>query len=362
METTHRAAGRRGQTERGKVKKWWFRRSPVMILLWLLLLAAGCRTMETETLTPPPPVAALPAIDYADRGNWVLLPDPAAAPHEVDVFYVYPTVVADREQPLMDWSDPAVRAKTVRIAGQQAGCFSGFANLYAPFCRQLEFYRAIADLRRDPWDYSDMAAGVADLRAAFRYYLKHYNRGRPFILLGHSQGAMALLELMKSEFGTEPAARRLVAAYLIGIPLRPAELSRWPHLKFAQSDRDTGVIVSYNSVAPGTGRTVFTAPGVYCINPLTWRTDAAAAPAALSRGAVFFDDAGAVSQRVPHFCSTRINPEFGALEVTPAQPGGGPYDAPELLGEGVYHMNDIYFFYEDLKANAELRSKHFRQR
>ena len=29
----------------------------------------------------------------------------------------------------------------------------------------------------------------ADVFAAFDYYIKHYNNGRPFILAGHSQGS-----------------------------------------------------------------------------------------------------------------------------------------------------------------------------
>ena len=46
--------------------------------------------------------------------------------------------------------------------------------------------------------------------------MKHHNKGRLFILLGFSQGSMALLEVMKSEFADRKINSKLEAAYLIG--------------------------------------------------------------------------------------------------------------------------------------------------
>ena len=41
-------------------------------------------------------------------------------------------------------------------------------------------------------------AGIPTLdgTAAFDYYIKHYNNGRPFILLGHSQGSTVMTNLL----------------------------------------------------------------------------------------------------------------------------------------------------------------------
>ena len=47
-----------------------------------------------------------------------------------------------------------------------------------------------------------------------------------------------------------------------------------------------------------------------------------------------------------------IRPETGALVVTPEFPG--QYDS-SLLGAGIFHMNDIYFFYRNLEINARDR-------
>jgi hypothetical protein len=55
------------------------------------------------------------------------------------------------------------------------------------------------------------------VEVAFNYYIDNLNQGRPFILAGHSQGTMALIDLIKNRFGNDPELRdRLVAAYFIG--------------------------------------------------------------------------------------------------------------------------------------------------
>ena len=44
------------------------------------------------------------AVDYSKPFNWIALPDADTPPREVDVFYVYPTIVAHKDHPYMDWS------------------------------------------------------------------------------------------------------------------------------------------------------------------------------------------------------------------------------------------------------------------
>ena len=310
-------------------------------------VAAGC-------LRGPAEPAGEAAPDYGDPAQWVLRPEPGAARKPLDVFYVYPTVVADREHPLMSWRDAELRRKTERIARQQTGMFADYAEVYAPYVRQLEFFRAMEALRRTPPDYEAMRTGADDARAAFRRYLERDNGGRPFLLLGHSQGAMDLFLLMRDDFADLPAATNLVAAYLIGMAIRPEDLAGHPHLRLAQSAGDTGVIVSYNAEAPVAADTPFSGPGTYGINPLNWRTDGEPGSRSLHRGAVFFDETGAVAREVPEFCGATFDAERGALIVEPAE--AGAYDAPAILGEGVYHMNDLYFFYRNLAWNARERA------
>ena len=319
------------------------------------ILLAGC------VANRPIHFAAVPdeeSIEYADPFHWVLRPEAGEDSKGVDLFYVYPTVVADRDHPLMSWGDAGVREKTERIARQQTGLFAGFANVYAPYVRQLEFHRIWAAIQDESFDVETIRPGINDVRAAFRWFRANRGTDRPFLLLGHSQGAMDLFQMMKEDFDDPGIASNLVAAYLIGTAVRPGDLEGSPHLKLAAGETDTGVIVAYNTEAPGAAASPFTGPGTRGINPLNWRTDGEPASRSLHLGAVFFDGEGRVARDEPGFCGAVLHEDRGALVVDLAD--AEDYGAPELMGEGVLHMNDLYFFYRNLEHNARRRVAAFR--
>ena len=73
-----------------------------------------------------------------------------------------------------------------------------------------------------------------DVLAAFDYYIKHYNNGRPFILAAHSQGSNILINLLAGYMKDHPDVySRMIAAYVIGYPVTAQYLADNPHLKFA---------------------------------------------------------------------------------------------------------------------------------
>lgn len=320
----------------------------------LLVLPTGCNTATEHTGRLQ---NAQCAVDYSCSENWIILPENGAEKLcEADLFYAYPTIVSHAAHPYMDWSDPAIQQKARIFATQQTGIFAEITRVFAPYYRQGEFQRIAKDITKPVEEQFYLQRGIADLQDAFRYYLKHHNQGRPFILFGHSQGAMALLEVIKREFADETLGNRLVAAYLIGYPSMPCSFPDYPYIHLATGEYDTNVIISYNAVAPGAENSVFTTPGSYCINPLNWRTDAEFAPAELNLGACFFDRNGKLISEIPTFCSARIHPETGALVVEPTVEG--KYDT-NLLGKGIYHMYDLNFFYRNLKENADKRIRAF---
>lgn len=326
----------------GKRVSLWAAAFLALVLLGVAAGAVAAPPAFDASQAPPSP-------DYAEPDSWLRLarhPDPGA----VDVFWAYPTVLMDDASWLMDPMNPDHRRLAAATITRQASALSGGANLFVPMYRQMNMAGlALPEAKRDAFTNY----GRDDLRAALLYYLNHLNGGRPFILAGHSQGSMQLLDLMTELWGKTGAEDRLVAAYVIGWSVTPETLQDNPALRLCESADQTGCIVSYNSIAPGRQKVAPTLlPGALAVNPLSWTTNGTEAPAELNLGAVFFAEDGAKTTR-PRFTSATI--VDGGLVVHPADlslmpqgDGGFP--------QGVYHAYDYSLFYENLKANAAERA------
>ena len=306
----------------------------------------------------PGKVDASKALNYSYPANWVICEEKIRENCNVDLFYVLPTIYSDKENAYMLWfNNKAIQAKARMVAEQHSGIFSGYSRVFAPFYRQAEFRRALKEINLPVEKQTFIHRGINDIKDAFRYYMKHCNKGRPFILLGFSQGSVALLELMKSDFADPAVNSKLVAAYLIGYPNMPKTFPQYPHLRTAQKADDTGVIITYNSQAAGIGKSPFTGQrGAYCINPVNWRTDNKLAERTEHKGSRFFDFKTGAPTDKKEFVSAQIDPATGGLVVKTAAPG--KYDS-RALGQGIYHMFDLNLFYYDLRANGKLRIKAF---
>src|SRR3954470_20867343 len=107
----------------------------------------------------------------------------------VDCFYVYPTVSNQPTPNATATADPEVRS----IATYQAQRFSTRCRVFAPLYREVTAAGvASASQTHDTAPYT---TAFEDVRAAWREYVRKYNRGRGFILIGHSQGSRMLRAL-----------------------------------------------------------------------------------------------------------------------------------------------------------------------
>jgi hypothetical protein len=129
----------------------------------------------------------------------------------IDCFYVYPTV---SEQPGTN-ANKDKDASLTAIARYQAARFSQRCKVYAPVYRQLTL--ASINLATAEQRAAGGRLAYGDVREAWLDYLAHYNHGRGFVLLGHSQGTRMLRQLVREEVDPKLGVRRrLVNATLLG--------------------------------------------------------------------------------------------------------------------------------------------------
>lgn len=315
-------------------------------LLLLTLALSSCGTLKH--ITDPGPRINNNRPDYAQTTNW--LAQPKRVQYPVDVFYVYPTIYGEPSPANMEIQNEELRKTARLLLKKQAAVYSGSANLFAPFYRQVSM--AMLNTEENMYENSYFRTGYEDVVSAFQYYLDHLNNGRPFILAGHSQGSMALSNLMRDFFNQEKLQNQLVAAYLIGYSITREDFKNFPWMTPATGPADTGTIISYNSQAPGTTGSPVLLQGAFCINPLNWQTDGTVARREQNLGAVFFNQDGTIEKEVAGYTGAQIDLTSGALITTP----------PETLNigefpKGVYHMYDYSLWFRNLEENVKLRIK-----
>lgn len=206
----------------------------------------------------------------AKAGDGTLTRDPftPAKDPKIDCFYVYPTVSTD---PGVN-SDLLPGADEQRAATQQFARFGAVCRLFAPV------YRQVTATALDTGKFGDTAAhelAYSDVLAAWNAYLQNENHGRGVILVGHSQGSMHLVRLIKEQIDPNAAVRaRLVSAFLLGtgvhVPAGADVGGDFQYIAACRKPDQTGCVVTYASfsaASPPPANTIFGRGGVLCVNP-----------------------------------------------------------------------------------------------
>lgn len=287
--------------------------------------------------------AAAFGLDYSSDEMWAVRENgEPAADKPADVFFLSPTVNTGKDAN-MDVTNPGLRAGFKRAVEAEKGIYADAARFFAPYYR----LKAMSH-RLDP-KAQEVAYG--DVKAAFLHFLEHDNKGRPFIIAGFSQGSQQAMFLIKDVLADPKIAKRMVAAYLIGLSVTASDTEGHPQLKPAQGESDTGVFISWNTESADTKGSMLVPANTLslCINPLNWKTDATPAPAELNEGARM--DLGPRGKLQPHFCGAVVNPQRGTVNpvFSPEHP------APPNLRGGSYHGMDPCFFYENHRRNVQTR-------
>lgn len=188
---------------------------------------------------------------------------------KADCFYVYPTVTEGPEPQAPLEVVPALRS----IALYQAARYSQRCRVFAPVYRQLTL-AGISDGATPEM----LEQAYADVRNAWRNYLRRHNNGRGVVLLSHSQGTINLIRLVREEIDPKRKLRRkLLSALLLGWNVTVAEGrdagGDFEHVKACRSPKQLGCVVAfstYNAPVPEGapfGRTNEPGREVLCANP-----------------------------------------------------------------------------------------------
>lgn len=323
-------------------KKGW---TAILLVLLLLVGITGCGSAQESSEDSQ-------AVNYDKESHWLSVPDKIKKP--VDVFYVYPTVwhKEKEDEPNICDIDNKTMLEGAPVAYEtQATAFEAAGNIFAPYYRQADaaYCLSVSDKEQD-----EILSGIpkTDLYAALDYYFENYNEGRPFILAGHSQGSNMLLFVLSEYMKEHPEYyERMVAAYVIGYSVTEDFLEDNSHLKFAQGDNDTGVIISYNTEAPKIeGENPVLLEGAKAINPITWTLDVDKASARESKGSRID------GKKVKSFADATVNLKRGAVICSTADKEQYSAASP-IFGKGVFHGQDYPFYYYDIQENAKLRVK-----
>ncbi|WP_164972692.1 DUF3089 domain-containing protein [Lacibacter luteus] len=169
----------------------------------------------------------------------------------VDVFFIHPTSFTDPHLNDLVWnaslSDADLNAKTDYTSIlYQASVFNGSCRVFAPRYRQAHYF---SFLTKDTLkSKAALSLAYKDVEAAFLYYLKNYNNGRPLIIASHSQGTLHAALLLKEYFENTPLQQQLVAAYIVGLPVSETYFSL---LEPCATPTQTGCINSWRTLRTG---------------------------------------------------------------------------------------------------------------
>jgi hypothetical protein len=200
-----------------------------------------CLPGRKDVCSQPLPTTALNPNGYGSTGLSTVARD---AP--IDCFYVYPTVSRDE-----GLNSDAIPDSAERSAVQsQFARFAGVCRTFAPVYRQMTL-AAVAAVATGADLTSAGALAYLDVANAWRTYLARHNNGRPFVLIGHSQGSAMLIELIKREIEGKPVARQMVRAILPGFNVLVPQGRRvggsFRSTPICASPAETGCVMSWVS-------------------------------------------------------------------------------------------------------------------
>lgn len=304
---------------------------------WKFLLLFCLMAVGVDAQMPCAPV-------YDDSTMWYVERDDSLGTG-ADVFYIVSTWEFDWKDSLgrvCHYADVwnAEHRAHMNIEQRKVAAYMGPGNnFYAPYYRHTTL-ETWATLNEDTIS-SRTVQPMNDVKESFDYFLRHRDASRPLVLAGFSQGGKAVVELLK--YMDDDTYDHLVAAYVLGYKVTPADTIGQRHIRAAKDSADVGVTICYNTVkdvryiSP-----IVSEPCVMCINPVNWRTDDT--PATLH-------DSITVTLSPEH--NVLVTAGYSASEYKPIL---------GILNVGDVHSCEPWLYSECLRRNIALRVRKWRNR
>jgi hypothetical protein len=325
-----------------------FKRCLLLFSVHLLLVSSSLLFGQKDTSN----------IDYSKGENWAVLPGNYPQQLErfglkrlndsIDVFYVYPTLLTDNKDQRwnVEMTDSIQHKKVLDGAIEfQASAFTEVGNLYAPYYRQAHL-RSYYQLENGGAEA--LLFAYQDVKNAFEYYLKHYNKGKGIILAGHSQGSTHVGFILRDFFDGKPLQNQLIAAYIPGIGFGINQFQTIPLLLQSQ---EIGGFVAWNTFKRKVDKDSYQFyENKACINPITWDTTSIASKD-LHKGFLFSN--GKMYQK-----SFTTHLGNGIIWIST------PHFPYRYLAFTMKHYpgGDINLFWEDIRQNVMQRAQAYLKR
>jgi hypothetical protein len=190
--------------------------------------------------TPDPCTASLSTTMLSGHGRKQVVDYPQASNPGVDCFYLYPRVTLQTTPN----ATLAIQPQETAIAELEASPYSRDCRVFAPMYRQVTAQYTTST--------SAQQVEYASVLAAWDDYLANDNDGRGVVLIGHSEGADVLADLIARQVNNNASVRpRLVSAILTGANLAVSPQGGGPFSRIGacRSITQTGCVVSYNAFA-----------------------------------------------------------------------------------------------------------------
>lgn len=339
--------------------------SPKIIPL-ILICGLFLDSCSTSARLSPGIAAESLSPDYALTQNWASLPEkkdpadltptPQLADNQqnakVDVFFLHPTTHKGNKRKIL-WNAPIDNEKINQVTDEgtiqyQASLFNGAGRIYAPRYRQAHLQAYFTTDRTRAQQAFDLA--YSDVKLAFEYYLNHYNQGRPIIIASHSQGTTHALRLIREYFDGKPLAEKLVAAYLVGMPVSANDFVQIPP---CETPEQTACFCSWRTYRTGYfPKARSQKKDIVATNPLSWiLKEDTYAPNTLNQGAVLTN----FNKVRPKLSDAQVHD--GLVWITKPR-----FPWSFLIRSPNYHIGDFNLFYINVRNNAILRVESYLNR